>query len=40
MIDINSARIGYDATFELNEFNQPRIRSEIEVVKNTIEFLL
>lgn len=32
--------IGYDTTFELNEFNQPRIRSEIETVKNTILFIL
>ena len=40
MIDITNARIGYDATFELNEFNQPRIRSEIEVVKNTILYIL
>lgn len=40
MIDISSARLGYDATFELNEFNEPRIRSEIEVVKNTILYIL
>lgn len=32
--------IGYDTTFELNEFGKPRIRSELEVVKNTILFLL
>ena len=32
--------IGYDTTFELNEFGKPRIRSEIEVVKNTILFIL
>lgn len=32
--------IGYDTTFELNEFNQPRIRSEIELIKNTILFIL
>lgn len=32
--------IGYDTTFELNEFSKPRIRSEIEVVKNTIMFIL
>lgn len=32
--------IGYDTTFELTEFGQPRLRSELEVVKNTILFLL
>lgn len=40
MIDITAARIGYDGTFEMNEFNEPRIRSEIEVVKNTILYIL
>lgn len=40
MLDLESASLGYDATFELNEFNQPRIRSEIEVVKNIIMFIL
>lgn len=32
--------IGYDTTFELNEFHEPRIRSEIEVVMNTLLFVL
>lgn len=32
--------IGYDTTFELNEFSEPRIRSEIEVVKDVILFIL
>lgn len=32
--------IGYDTTFELNEFNEPRIRSEIEVIKDTLLFVL
>ena len=32
--------IGYDLTFELNEFEQPRLRSEIELIKNTILFIL
>lgn len=35
-----STSIGYDVTFEFNEFNQPRIRSEIETVKNIILFIL
>lgn len=32
--------IGYDATFELNEFGQPRIRSEIELIKDIVLFVL
>lgn len=32
--------IGYDTTFELNEFGQPRLRSEVELIKNTILFVL
>lgn len=32
--------LGYDAAFELNEFRQPKLRSEIELIKNTILFLL
>ena len=37
---MSSLNIGYDTTFELNEFNEPRIRSEIEVVKDVILFIL
>lgn len=32
--------LGYDTTFELNEFNEPRIRSEIEVIKDVLLFVL
>lgn len=32
--------IGYDSTFELNEFSQPRISSEIEVIKNVVLYVL
>lgn len=32
--------IGYDLTFELNEFGQPRIRSEIETVKDVLMTVL
>lgn len=32
--------IGFDGTFEMNEFGNPRIRSEIEVVKDTLLFIL
>lgn len=31
---------GYDTTFELNEFNEPRICSEIETIKNVLLFVL
>ena len=40
MINYLGTNIGYDTTFELNEFNEPRIRSEIEVVKDIILFIL
>jgi hypothetical protein len=32
--------IGCDTTFELNEFNEPRIRSEIETLKDALLFIL
>lgn len=32
--------VGYDTTFELNEFNEPRIRSEIETLKDALLFVL
>lgn len=32
--------LGYDATFELNEFGQPRLRSEVELIKNVVLFVL
>lgn len=37
---MSASKLGYDTTFELNEFNQPRIRSEIELIKNSILFIL
>jgi hypothetical protein len=37
---INIRNIGYETTFELNEFNQPRIRSELENVKDAVLFIL
>lgn len=39
-MDNNILEIGYDTTFEMNEFNEPRIRSDIETVKNSILFIL
>lgn len=32
--------IGYDTTFELSEFNEPRLKSEIEVIKDALLFVL
>lgn len=32
--------IGYDLTHELNDFEQPKLFSEIELIKNVIMFLL
>lgn len=37
---IGSIDVGYETTFELNEFNQPRIRSELETVKDIVLFIL
>lgn len=31
---------GYDTTFELSEFNEPRLRSDLETIKNTLLFVL
>lgn len=33
-------KIGYDLTFELNEFNQPKLKSEVEMVKDIVLFVL
>lgn len=40
MIDPNSISIGYDATFALNEFNQPKIKSSIEMVRDIMMYIL
>lgn len=32
--------IGYDLTHELNDFEQPKLTSEIDLIKNVIMFLL
>lgn len=32
--------VGYDTTFELNEFNEPRLRSELETLKDVLLFVL
>lgn len=36
----NSMQIGYDTTFEMNDFGEPRIRGEIETVKDLLMFIL
>ena len=40
MANYSKSGAGYDLTFELNEFEEPRIRSDIETVKNTLLFIL
>jgi len=35
----NNVTIGYDLTFELNEFNEPRIKSEIELIRDVVLFI-
>ena len=32
--------IGWDTTFELNEFGEPRVRSDMETLKNVLLFIL
>ena len=35
----NEVTIGYDPCFELNEFNEPRLKSEIELTKDIVLFI-
>ena len=35
-----NGKIGYDLTFEMNSFGEPRIRSEIETLKDVVLFIL
>lgn len=37
---ISSMQAGFDTTLEINEFNEPRIRSDIETVKDVLLFIL
>lgn len=37
---MDDTNIGYDCTFELNEFNEPKISSELETIKNVLLFIL
>lgn len=37
---IKSIQVGCDTTFELNEFGEPRMRSELETVKDILLFIL
>jgi hypothetical protein len=32
--------IGYDCTFEMNDFNEPRLREEAELIKNVVLLIL
>lgn len=36
----SNTSIGYDFTFELNEFGEPRITTEVETLKNVVLFIL
>lgn len=40
MIGSDVWSVGYDAAFELNEFNQPKLFSEVELVKNVVLYVL
>jgi hypothetical protein len=40
MVNNLSNDIGYDCTFEMDEFNRPRLREEAELVKNTVLTIL
>lgn len=35
----DSVTVGYDPCFELNEFNEPRLKSEIEMIKDIVLFV-
>lgn len=35
-----STNVGYDCAFELNEFNEPKIYSELETIKNVLMTIL
>lgn len=37
---MNPTSLGYDVTFSLDAFGKPKIRSEIELIKNTVLFVL
>ena len=36
----NNLRVGYDTSFALNDFSQPKLRSELELIKNTLLYIL
>lgn len=36
----SNGSIGYDFTFEINEFGEPRIATEVETLKNAVLFVL
>ena len=40
MLDINITKLGYDASFALDGFGKARIRSEAELIKNVVLFVL
>jgi hypothetical protein len=40
MIDPNIASLGYDGSFEVDSFVKPRLKSETEIIKDVILFIL
>ena len=40
MIDPNLFRVGHDTTFELDDFGKPRLRDELELIKNVVLYIL
>jgi len=40
MANYSQSGVGYDLTFELNEFEEPKLRSEIETLKDALLFVL
>ena len=35
-----TSTIGYDTTFELDKFSKPRVRSQAEIIKNVVMYIL
>ena len=40
MINPNDFRVGLDTTFELDDFGKPRLRDELELIKNIVLYIL
>jgi hypothetical protein len=40
MLNSNIATLGYDGTFEINSFAKPRLKGELEIIKDVVLFIL